>query len=160
MPFEQIADLGPELLAAESELSSLAAAWEDRQSDLEEHAALTEMRQRMRRRWAIETGMIEGLYALDRGTTQLLIDRGLHSDLISHGDSDQPAEAVVAYLQDQAGVYDWLFDFIRSERVLSTLFVKASPALDATPGHHRGNRWSRPTSTRAVAQGRMETDAQ
>lgn len=124
MPFEQIADLGPELLAAESELSSLAAAWEDRQSDLEEHAALTEMRQRMRRRWAIETGMIEGLYALDRGTTQLLIDRGLHSDLISHGDSDQPAEAVVAYLHDQAGVYDWLFDFIRSERVLSTSFVK------------------------------------
>lgn len=123
MDYQLIEDLDDELRAKSSELLSLAAAWSERQDELAEHAALEEMRQRMRRRWSIETGMIEGLYALDRGTTQLLIDRGLHADLLSH-ETDASRSAVIAYLHDQASVYDWLYEFIKSERPLSSSFIK------------------------------------
>jgi Fic family protein len=68
--------------------------------------------------------MIEGLYAIDRGTTQLLVERGLHEDLISHGASDAPPSQIVAYLRDQAEVYDWLFDLIAKRRPLSTSYIK------------------------------------
>ena len=77
-------------LEQDSELLSLAAAWRDRRSELEGRDELTELHERLRRRWAVDTGMIEGLYTIDRGTTELLVDRGLHADLISHGTSISP----------------------------------------------------------------------
>lgn len=124
MSYRFIEDLPEDLRAHTSELVSLAAAWKERRAELEGRAELTQLHERLRRRWAIDTGMIEGLYAIDRGTTELLVDRGLHADLISHGMADRPASEIVAYLHDQADVYDWLFDLIASRRDLSRSYIK------------------------------------
>ncbi len=81
MVYKHITDLDDELRSRSSEFASLAAAWRARQAELKGYDKLQTLHERMRRRWAIDTGMIEGLYTLTRGTTELLIDRGFHIDL-------------------------------------------------------------------------------
>ena len=64
----------PEALA-DKEHFALAAVWNEPRSRL---AGLAEFTERLNREWAIETGLIERLYALDRGVTELLVERGLN----------------------------------------------------------------------------------
>lgn len=122
--YAPIVDLSDDLRRRESTLASLVGAWKERREELRGRDELRVLHERMRRRWAIDTGMIEGLYSITRGTTELLIDRGLHADLISHGESDLPANELVAYLHDHAEVYDWLFDFVAQERPFGTSWIK------------------------------------
>lgn len=124
MAYSPITDISERERSFESTLPSLVAAWRDRRRELEGRDELERLHEKMRRRWAIDTGMIEGLYSINRGTTELLIDRGLHADLISHGDSDLPAAQLVGYLHDHAEVYDWLFEFVREERPFGTSWIK------------------------------------
>ncbi|MFY9265576.1 MAG: Fic family protein [Solirubrobacterales bacterium] len=129
MPYDFISDLPDELTQAESQLESLAVAWRERRAELDGRHELSRLHEQLRRRWAIDTGMIEGLYAIDRGTTELLIERGLHEDLMSHGSTDKPAGEILAFLKDQCEVYDWLFDFIKQNRKLSSAYIKEMHAL-------------------------------
>lgn len=69
---------------------------------------------------AIETGVIERVYTLDRGTTQLLIEKGIDAALIS---SDRP-ELVAALIGDQQDAVEGLFAFVRSEHRLSTSYIR------------------------------------
>jgi hypothetical protein len=48
--------------------------------------------ERLAREWSIETGQIEGVYDIDRGTTQTLIERGINADLIPRQPSQKPPE--------------------------------------------------------------------
>jgi len=86
--------------------------------------ALKQFNERLRREWAIETGIIENLYSIDRGTTQLLIEKGIREELIAHGSSDKPAEQIVPIIRDQEEVVEGLFDFISQKRALSTSYLK------------------------------------
>ena len=45
--------------------------------------------ERVYRSWAIETGIIEGIYDIDQGTTQTLVEKGLLADLIDRGSTDR-----------------------------------------------------------------------
>jgi hypothetical protein len=51
-------------------------------------ASLKEFNQRLIRRLSIETGILEQLYDLDRGTTDALVTHGFVEDLISHSSTD------------------------------------------------------------------------
>ena len=74
---------------ANEELPSLASVWAEQANSLKESAATKEFNERLRREWAIETGILEKLYQIDRGITQLLIEQGLDSSLIPHGSTDR-----------------------------------------------------------------------
>lgn len=76
--WEPIADLPskPDDLT-DGELIPLARLWADQRLSLQESEALPKFREELARRWAIETGQIEGIYDIDRGTTETLIKRGL-----------------------------------------------------------------------------------
>lgn len=124
MAYTFITDLPEQLRTRGSDLQSLAAAWSERRADLDGKVELTDLHERLRRRWAVNTGMIEGLYTIDRGTTELLVDRGLSAELISRGHADRPAAEIVPFLRDQAEVYDWLFAFIKHERELSSSYIR------------------------------------
>ena len=65
------ADLAP------SELKHLAAVWQEQRERLETQDAFVRFNERLHREWAIETGLIERLYAFDRGVTQTA-DRAGH----------------------------------------------------------------------------------
>jgi prophage maintenance system killer protein len=89
-----------------------------------ERRALAEFDQRLRREWAIETGIIEDVYTLDRGITKTLIERGIDAALISHDASNLDSALVARIIQDQYEVLEGLFDFVAGRRPLSTSYVK------------------------------------
>ncbi|MFO7776107.1 MAG: Fic family protein [Candidatus Hydrogenedentota bacterium] len=109
---------------ADDNLPALAEIWEEQREHLEKLDAVKEFNSRLQRQWAIETGMIEGLYTIDRGTTQLLINEGIQASLISHAATDKPVEAILPMLKDQEDVVQGLFDFVAQRRSLSCSYIK------------------------------------
>ncbi len=121
-PIEDLPDDWQKL--ASSELAGLFAVWKEHVVTLKDSPAYLEFQARLRREWAIETGIIEGLYDIDRGVTRTLIERGLHASLIAHGDANKPAEEIIPMLKDHEAVVEGLFDFVGQKRELSTSYIK------------------------------------
>ena len=75
----------PPLTAYEfPELRALTSVWQEKRAALEDDGAYKEFIKKLQREWAIETGIIERLYTWDRGVTEVLIEQGIESSLISH----------------------------------------------------------------------------
>lgn len=113
---------------AQPELKHLAGVWQEQRERLEQQDAFIRFNQRLHREWAIETGLIEQLYVLDRGVTQMLIDRGIDAALIPHGDGQNPA-SVAAMINDHQAAVESVFRFVKGERPLSTSYVKEMHAV-------------------------------
>ncbi len=109
---------------ASPQLKKLAEVWRAHASEMSHSRELKRFNERLARHWAIETGIIEGLYKIDIGVTELLIEKGIESALIPHGSTDRPAEEIVAILKDHQNVLEGLFDFVASRRPLSTSYIK------------------------------------
>ena len=130
MVWEPITGLGDEWLdLASRELPPLIEVWEERRESLLDTESLKDFNERLAREWAIETGILEGLYTLDRGITRLLIEQGIDESLISHDATDRPTAQVAAHIHDQKQAVDWLFEFVKSERPFSESFIKELHAL-------------------------------
>ena len=121
-PVEDLPSDWPEMVVAE--LSHLSSIWKEQSARLETSESLKEFNERLAREWAIETGIIEGLYTIDRGTTQLLIEKGIEANLIVHGTTDEPPERVARIVSVQKDALDGIFDFVASRRPLSTSYIK------------------------------------
>ena len=76
------------------------------------------------REWAIETGIIEGVYTLDRGITHTLIERGIDSAYIPHDATNRDPEVVVRIIRDHEEALEGLFAFVTGERALTTGYIK------------------------------------
>lgn len=113
----------PEELA-DPQLRSLSEVWEEQRDELEEIDAVKQFNERLRRQWAIETGIIERLYTLDQGTTQLLIERGVDAALIGHNATNKDPQKVARLIQDQHSAVEGLFSFVANERPLSNSYIK------------------------------------
>lgn len=109
---------------AEPDLASLAQLWEQQRETLRLTAAYQAFMERLRRRFAIETGIIERLYNIDRGVTQLLIERGIDESLIQHGTTDRPAHDVIALVRDQAEAIQSVFDYVGQRRSLTSFYIR------------------------------------
>lgn len=114
--------------AASSEIPALVATWEKERSSLDP-AQVAEFQERLRREWAIETGIIERVYTLDVGVTQTLIERGIDASLIPSDATDQTPEFVAGIIGDQKAAVDMLFMVVKEERPLTTGFIKELHAL-------------------------------
>ncbi len=106
------------------ELRALSQVWEEQRPDLEDKEALQTFNERLRREWAIETGILERLYTLDRGITRILIEKGLDASLIPHGSTEQDPHQVVDMIRDHRDVVEGLFQFVKGGRSLSTSYIK------------------------------------
>jgi len=107
-----------------SELHDLAAIWQEQAGQLKQSEGRTEFNERLAREWSIETGVIERVYTIDRGTTELLIEKGIEAALIPHGATDKPAELVVSIVQDHRAALESLFDSVGGKRELTTSYIK------------------------------------
>lgn len=107
-----------------TELESLVSIWREQRLRLATSKALQSFEQKLAREWAIETGIIENLYSIDRGVTQLLIERGIQASLIERSSTNRPVAEIVAILRDQQDTLEGLFDFVTERRELSTSYVK------------------------------------
>jgi hypothetical protein len=82
----------PEINAFEfPELHALSSVWQERKMAFEEDGAYKEFIKKLKREWAIETGIIERLYSWDRGVTEILIEQGIESSIIAHRGGGLPA---------------------------------------------------------------------
>jgi prophage maintenance system killer protein len=125
MKWKEISDLPEEFYSLrDQELESLFAVWNDEKKRLGDDRSISEFNDQLAREWAIETGIIEGVYTLDRGITQTLIERGIHSSYISHQDTNRDPELVARIIQAHQDVLEGLFSFIKRERALSTGYIK------------------------------------
>ncbi len=106
------------------ELSSLAGVWAEQRDRLQESQAVKEFNERLLREWSIETGILERLYTIDRGTTLLLIEQGIDAALIPHGATDRPVTEVILILQDHRDALEGLFAFVSRREPLTTSYVR------------------------------------
>lgn len=113
---------------ADPAVARLREDWGRRRETLPAHV-VEDFRQRLGRRWAIETGIIERLYDLDRGVTELLIEHGFDAALIPDGATDVEPAWLAKVLEDQHAGLNMVFDVIARDRELSVSFVKELHAL-------------------------------
>lgn len=120
-----IADLVEDPMSlTDGELESLKRVWANQKDEMIQLGTLDEFDRRLRREWAIETGIIEGVYTLDRGVTRTLIEKGIEAALIPHDASNRAPELVARIVQDHYEALEGMFDFVGGQRQLSTGYVK------------------------------------
>jgi len=112
------------------QIDQVLPAWfEKRASIKDDNNEMKEFFERIKRRQAIETGIVEGLYTLSRGATETFVMQGFAEDYLQHGDTNVSNEQLMGHLRDQYEALDWVFDFIKSDRPLSVAFIKELHAL-------------------------------
>ncbi len=130
MGYKRIEDLPKNSIIEEitsGELAALANVWKEKKGELEENGEYKEFLRKLEREWAIETGIIERLYSWDRGVTEVLIEQGIESSLISHkgGIPREEAEHIKLIIDDQMSIVERLFSFIKGEHPFSEHFIRS-----------------------------------
>src|SRR5271155_3621411 len=120
-----ITDLGEDAASlSDGELEPLKRVLDAQKPELIESGAFDEFDKQLRREWAIETGIIENVYTLDRGVTRTLIEKGIDAALIPHGTTDRDNVLVARIIQDHYDVLEGILDFVGGQLQLSTSYVK------------------------------------
>ncbi len=100
-PIEPLSDEDRKIdLAA---MRPLYESWRASRKRLEEssQSQLTDFNRRLIRRLSVETGILERLYDLDRGTTEALVAHGFAEDLVSHSSTNIEPSHLIDILRDQ-----------------------------------------------------------
>jgi Fic family protein len=123
--WKRIADLSPNLRTYEDpELRTLSRIWMEQRAVLEQQGIVREFTDKLMRELAIEGGLIERAYTLDRGITLQLIEHGIDASLIPHSATNKDPQLVAALIQDHLDAAHALFDLIHEGRNLTTGFIK------------------------------------
>ncbi len=105
-------------------LDEIAPSWFARREVLQANSKeYEEFINRLKRRHAIETGVVERIYDIDKGVTETLINEGFISSLVSHGDTNVPKQTLFNHLQDHLGAVDFIFDIVKENRPLTKNFI-------------------------------------
>ena len=104
-------------------LKLLHQVWEKQKQTIDDKR-VQDFNAELTRKWSIETGIIEGVYTLDRGITHTLIERGIHSAYIPHDATNRDPEVVVRIIRDHEEALEGLFAFVTGERALTTGYIK------------------------------------
>lgn len=107
-----------------AELETLLPVWREVKGDLDSGSALREFNARLARQWSIETGILERLYTVDRGTTQLLIEEGFDASLVTHGGTNVAPEQLFRFITTHREALEGLFEFVKGDRPMSTSYIK------------------------------------
>jgi Fic family protein len=80
---------------------------------------LAEFNRRLVRRLSVETGILERLYDLDRGTTEALVSHGFMEDLVSRSSTDIEPSRLIDILRDQESAIQIVMDCVAQNRPLT-----------------------------------------
>ena len=108
-----------------STIDDLSPSWFERREILQKnsqeyHEFITELK----REHAIETGIIERMYDLEKGITETFIKKGFVESYISHNDTNVPVPKLLAHLTDHLDAVDFVFDVVKQNRALTIGFIK------------------------------------
>jgi fido (protein-threonine AMPylation protein) len=128
-PIESISEQDREIdLAA---MKPLYETWKASRARLESAspANLEEFNKRLIRRLSIETGILERLYELDRGTTEALVAKGFVEDLISRSSTDIEPSRLIDILSDHEGAIQLVMDCVSGQRELTKSVIHELHAI-------------------------------
>ena len=102
-------------------IKSIYESWRASKARLQQSSAasLREHTQRLIRRLSVETGILERLYDLDRGTTNALVAHGFAEDLVSHSSTDIEPSRLIDILRDQEAAIQLVIDCVARNRELT-----------------------------------------
>jgi Fic family protein len=110
-------------LLIDPQVPALVKTWLDQAAELRERKSFHEFEKRLRRQFAVETGAIENIYRISDGATKTLIEKGLDAALLSHDDTDEPPDVVVARIKDQYRAIEGLYQFVSHQRQLTKSYI-------------------------------------
>lgn len=104
-----------------SDIVPLGQSWREFKARLKDSNknGLKEFNERLVRSLSIETGILERIYELDRGTTEALIQRGFIEDLIQRESTNIEPSMLVDILRDQEAAIYMVQDMIGHARPLT-----------------------------------------
>ena len=114
-----------------SDVNSLKESWLEFRQRLGESRPqnLAEFIERLTRKWSIETGILERIYDIDRGTTIVLIERGFFAGLVERSGTDKEPEQLVEVLRDHKAAADLVQDCVASSRPLTVGLIHELHAI-------------------------------
>lgn len=109
---------------------NILPSWEKRRVELSKYP---EQYQRfidqLKRKQAIDTGIIERMYDLKKSITETFIKEGFVDSYLQHGDTDIAPGLLMDYLKDNFDAIDFIFDFVKNDRPLSVGYIKELHSL-------------------------------
>ena len=140
-----IADLPHDWRAlCREDLHAVHAEWTAARAALADPDRVSRLQERLMTVWAIETGIIERLYSVERGVTIALAEVGLDAMGRFHAEGRLTAEAR-ALIGDQRAALDMVMDLVGGRRELTSSYVREL---------HRGLTEHQDTRDAIDAQGR------
>jgi Fic family protein len=113
-----------------STIDDLSPSWFERREVLQKNSQeYLEFITELKREHAIETGIIERMYDLEKGITETFIKKGFVESYISHNDTNVPVPKLLAHLTDHLNAVDFVFDVVKENRPLTIGFIKDLHAL-------------------------------
>lgn len=120
---EPLSDLEREIdLAA---MAPLYDAWRNARDKLQKSSreGLEKFTNRLIRRMSVETGILERLYDLDRGTTEALVTNGFLEELVTGTSTDIEPSRLIDLLRDQEAAIQLVIDCVAGNRELTTAVI-------------------------------------
>lgn len=120
-----------------TDVDSLKTAWLESKRQLAKSSSinLKQFEERLARQWSIETGILERIYELDRGTTGVLIEVGFVADLVERSSTNREPEELVQILRDHRAAIDLIQDCVANSRSVSIGLINQ---LHAVLTQHQG----------------------
>ncbi len=113
-----------------STIDDLSPSWFERREILQNNSKeYQEFITELKREHAIETGIVERMYDLEKGITETFIKKGFVESYISHNDTNVPVPKLLAHLSDHLDAVDSVFDVVKENRDLTIGFIKELHAL-------------------------------
>lgn len=124
--WQPIAPLSEECDFDFSEIDALQRQWTAyrRTRESAQPDAYAEFIERLTRSWAIETGIIEGLYTLDRGMTETLVMRGISAELIERSATNKDPHELARTLADHQDAVNGVYAEVREGRPVSRSAIR------------------------------------
>ena len=113
-----------------STIDDISPSWFDRREVLQTNSKeYQEFIAELKREHAIETGIVERMYDLEKGITETFIKKGFVESYISHNDTNVPVPKLLSHLSDHLDAVDFVFDIVKKNRGLTIGFIKELHAL-------------------------------
>lgn len=106
-------------------MRALYESWHTSKARLQKSSslALKEFNQKLVRRLSVETGILERLYDIDRGTTEALVTHGFVEELVARSNTDIEPSRLIDILRDQESAIKLTIDCVANNRVLTKGFI-------------------------------------
>lgn len=112
-------------------MAPLYDAWRNARGKLQKSSpeGLERFTNRLIRRMSIETGILERLYDLDRGTTEALVTNGFLEELVTGTSTDIEPSRLIDLLRDQEAAIQLVIDCVSGNRELTTAVIHELHAI-------------------------------